>query len=119
MAKISEEKLDEILKQSLSIEEAPREQLKAELLLKVKKQHVKEANSKPQKKQGEISIWWLPLVMSIMFFISSSLFAYLLAPIALIKVVVISIGAIYTTISIVFTFIGLKYFNLREKAVLC
>jgi hypothetical protein len=101
--------LDSLLKTSLSCEEKPSQYLNEKLKINLKE------NVSAKK---EISIWWMPMIMSIisglMIFIGIRLFidAYF------IKIILQCLCFVVVILNILITFIGVKYFDLRKGAVI-
>lgn len=102
-----DENLDDLLKQALSVTEVPSAKLNAELKYKM-------INEIEEKRS--ISIWWLPMMISIYM----SGMGYILIKIFVFPGVIQDLLILWGMIAAVFNFIitvaGIRYFDLRKGA---
>ncbi|GAA0123594.1 hypothetical protein UT300018_29120 [Clostridium faecium] len=100
--------LDKLLKKSLSVNVKPDEKLNDRLKYKLLEQS--------QKK--ETSLWWLPMVLSIIFMVMSNLIVDIFVPSKLLKILVFIFGISTITSCTVLTIVGVKKYNLKKGAVI-
>lgn len=110
MKNTDRDSIDTLLKISLSSSDKPDEQLNRELKAKIKSQVLKKKS---------ISIWWLPMVISIFMTIVLSTIAFLFIPYTILQIMVMVLGLLTTTFSITLTVIGVRRFELKKGAVIC
>lgn len=101
--------IDKLLKITLSNQE------KASLILN---NNIKREIRKRDVKKKELSVWWLPLICAICISIIISIGSYLFIDTLIIKAGIMLITVLTSISVIIITIIGLKYFELREGAVL-
>lgn len=110
MKDIDRKDIDILLKMSLTSSDKPSEQLNQEL----------KANIRLQNSKGKsISIWWIPMCISIFITIISSIIAFLYIPYGILQMGVMVVGLLTMTFSIALTTVGVKYFELKKGAVIC
>jgi hypothetical protein len=100
--------IDDLLKISLSSSEKPCESLNWQLHADIKK----------ALKRKEISIWWIPMVISIFISVFFSAMAYLIVSNIYIQITICTISLLATIFNIVLTAIGVRYFELKKGAVI-
>ena len=106
------DKLDEDLKEAMKIKDKPSIQLNN--ILKAEIQH-KEQYLAGERRGKEISLWYLPMLLSTIFFVFIGIVAFILIPYSLV-VKVVCVGCLGGAVSgIVFTFLACKFFNLKEE----
>lgn len=99
--------LDYLLKKSLSSKETPSIGVNVDLKIKISNQI--------EENKG-ISIWWLPVVISIIMTGMGYIFIKAFVPPGVIQNILILFGIVSVAFSIVMTSIGVKYFELRKGA---
>ena len=97
---------DELLFSSLKSEEKPSESLN--IMLK--------NNIKAQQKHKVISLWWIPLVISVLFSSIALVLIFLFVSDTIIQFVLSLISILLVIACFVFTIICVKHFNLKEGA---
>lgn len=106
------DKLDENLKAAMEIEDKPSIQINN--ILKAKIQY-KEQYLADERRAKEISLWYLPMLLSTIFFIFIGIVAFILIPYSLV-VKAVCVGCLVGSVSgIVFTLLACKFFNLKEE----
>ncbi|MBU5427302.1 hypothetical protein KQI41_12985 [Tissierella pigra] len=110
MKDIDRDEIDMLLKISLSPSVKVDERLNQELKKKLKTQSSKEKS---------LSIWWLPMVISIFMTMVASTIAFIFIPYGILQLGVLMFLLLTMIFSIVLTAIGVKYFELKKGAVIC
>lgn len=105
----NEKDLDELLKVTLSKVEKPSIYLNYE---------VKRNLRKIEENKKQISVWWLPGIGTIIISLIISIGTYLFIENGIIKTIIIWVSLLLSITVIILTIIGLKYFGLKEGAVL-
>lgn len=109
MKDIDNKDIDVLLKISLGSSDKVDEKLNQELKAKIRSQDLKDKS---------ISIWWLPMLMSIFMTIVSSTIAFLYIPYGVLQKGIMGFGLLTMTFSIILTAIGVRYFELKKGAVI-
>lgn len=109
MKDIDKEDIDILLKISLSTTDKVDEKLNQELKAKLRSQDSKEKS---------LSIWWLPMLISIFMTIILSIIAFLYIPYGVLQIGIMIIGLLSIICSVVLTVIGVRYFDLKKGAVI-
>lgn len=99
--------LDDLLKKSLSSKETPSIGVNVDLKIKI--------NNQIEENKG-ISIWWLPMVISIVMTGMGYTFINIFVPSGVIQNLLILFIVVSLIFSIAMTAIGVKYFELRKGA---
>lgn len=99
--------MDDLLKRSLSYEEVPSSDLNERLKFKLENK---------DKEENVVSVWWIPMVMSIIIGIISYTLIKMFVPMLLIQKAMISLCFGFVFFNVVMTFIGVKYFELKKGA---
>lgn len=102
--------LEKLLNISLSKEIEVDDKVNEELMRKVR-QKSEEGRS--------LSIWWLPMILSMIMALISLTIAIIYIPHGLLQIGIIVLSLQGIVFSIILTVIGVKYFNLREEAIIC
>lgn len=80
--------------------------------------NVKRELRKREGENKELSMWWLPSIGAVAISLIVSIVSYLFIATILIKAIIIFISLLTSMAVIMLTVIGLKYFELKEGAVL-
>ncbi|CAK7065202.1 hypothetical protein CIW83_19940 [Tissierella sp. P1] len=110
MKDIDKGSIDFLLEKSLASYDKVDEKLNQEL-----KKKLRYGNSK----EKTISIWWLPMVISIFTTIAVSTIAFIYIPYGTLQIMIMVFGLLTMIFSIVLTAIGVKYFELKKGAMIC
>lgn len=106
--------MKDLLKISLSQQDKPSEELNKKLKIELLNKSI-ENNLEKRK---SISIWWIPGLVSCFTSVVFSLITYLFIPNFIIQMLVMSMSLLTIALSISITIIGLRFFKLREGAVI-
>jgi len=101
--------IEELLKKSLISQEKPSEILNEQLKVEIRRK---------VSKKKDISIWWVPMSISILTSIILSSMAYLFIPNLFIKISVIGVTLLVLIFNISLTTIGFKHFELKKGAII-
>lgn len=99
--------LDDLLKKSLSSKETPSIGVNVDLKIKI--------DNQIEENKG-ISIWWLPMIISTFMTGIGYVFIKAFMPPGIIQNLLILFSVVSAVFSIVMTFVGVKYFELRKGA---
>jgi hypothetical protein len=106
---MKEKNIDNLLRATLSVKDVPSDELNNK---------VKFLINQSEKEKKELSIWWIPLCVSIFISFILSFFTIVFLSSALIKFLSLLFITIIILASIVLTFVGVKYFDLKKGAVI-
>lgn len=101
--------IDELLKVSLSSADKPSEELNRKLKAELRSQDLKGKS---------ISIWWLPLLVSIYMTMFIIIIAFTYIPYGILQVGLVLVSLLTMILSMTLTFVGTKCFELRKGAVI-
>lgn len=110
MKDLNKDHIDHLLKISLSSSDKVDEKLNQELKIKLGSQDFQEKS---------LSIWWLPMVISIFMTIVASTIAFLYIPYGILKIGLVLFSLLTMIFSIILTAIGVRYYELKKGAVIC
>ncbi|WP_270504761.1 hypothetical protein [Paraclostridium sordellii] len=105
---MKEKDVDKLLKETLSIEDLPSDELNNKVKFLINQ----------NKKEKELSIWWMPAFVSILISFMLSCFTFIFLSSSLIKLLVLLFIIIIILANIILTFVGVKYFDLKKGAVI-
>lgn len=105
---MKEKDVDKLLKETLSIEDLPSDELNNKVKFLINQ----------NKKEKELSIWWMPAFVSILISFMLSFFTFVFLPSSLIKLLALLFIIIIILANIILTFVGVKYFDLKKGAVI-
>lgn len=101
--------IDELLKVSLSSADKPSEELNRKLKAELRSEDLKGKS---------ISIWWLPLLVSIFMTMITIIIAFAYIPYGIVKMGVVLVSLLTMILSMTLTFVGTKCFELKKGAVI-
>lgn len=105
---MKEKDVDKLLKETLSIEDLPSDELNNKIKFLINQ----------NKKEKELSIWWMPACVSILISFMLSFFTFVFLSSSLIKLLALLFIIIIILANIILTFVGVKYFDLKKGAVI-
>ncbi|CEK37383.1 hypothetical protein [Paraclostridium sordellii] len=105
---MKEKDVDKLLKETLSIEDLPSDELNNKVKFLINQ----------NKKEKELSIWWMPACVSILTSFMLSFFTFVFLSSSLIKLLALLFIIIIILANIILTFVGVKYFDLKKGAVI-
>ena len=97
---MKEKNVDKLLKETLSIEDLPSDELNNKVKFLINQ----------NKKEKELSIWWMPACVSILISFMLSFFTFVFLALLFIIIIILA--------NIILTFVGVKYFDLKKGAVI-
>ncbi|MEG2786987.1 MAG: hypothetical protein RR942_04115 [Romboutsia sp.] len=106
---MKEKDIDNLLREALSVKDLPSDKLNNK---------VKFLINQSEKEKKELSIWWIPVCVSIVISFILSFFTIAFLSSTLIKFVSLIFIAIIILANIILTFVGVKYFDLKKGAVI-
>lgn len=105
---MKEKDVDKLLKETLSIEDLPSDELNNKVKFLINQ----------NKKEKELSIWWMPACVSIFISFMLSFLTFVFLSSSLIKLLALLFIIIIILANIILTFVGVKYFDLKKGAVI-